>query len=113
MWGGSDKINAWVDQEVGTYLMENYGVSINRVPMDASEFINNSKLKNWQATKWVHRPGLDQRGKLSPGQNRRSTFGFLRSDFAELCPGESGRSLLILDSLPTAMKPLTVKHNLS
>jgi putative spermidine/putrescine transport system substrate-binding protein len=40
MWGGSDKINAWVDQDVAAYLQDNYGVRVNRVPMDASEFIN-------------------------------------------------------------------------
>mgnify|MGYP006297959667 CR=1 FL=1 len=40
MWGGDERINSWIDDFVGTRLEEEYGISINRVPMDASVFIN-------------------------------------------------------------------------
>jgi putative spermidine/putrescine transport system substrate-binding protein len=40
MWGGSAEINKWVDEEVGRLLKSEYNISLKRVPMDASIFIN-------------------------------------------------------------------------
>ena len=40
MWGGDDRINKWVDTYAATSMKEKYNVTVNRVPMDAGEFIN-------------------------------------------------------------------------
>lgn len=40
MWGGSHKINTWVDSYVAGELKERYGITLERVPMDANIFIN-------------------------------------------------------------------------
>lgn len=40
MWGGSAEINRWVDEEVGNLLKSEYNITLKRVPMDASIFIN-------------------------------------------------------------------------
>jgi len=44
MWGGDARINAWIDSFVAGELEERYGIRLERVPMDASVFIN--KLLN-------------------------------------------------------------------
>lgn len=40
MWGGDDRINSWVDNYVSQTMQETYNITVNRVPMDAPEFIN-------------------------------------------------------------------------
>lgn len=40
MWGGSAPINKWVDTFVADRLQEKYGISLERVPMDAPVFVN-------------------------------------------------------------------------
>ncbi|MBT3313867.1 MAG: ABC transporter substrate-binding protein [Anaerolineae bacterium] len=41
MWGGSDSINAYVDNFYGVALKERYNVTLNRVPVaDAADYIN-------------------------------------------------------------------------
>ena len=40
MWGGSTEINAWIDMSVADGLKESYDITLKRVPMDASVFIN-------------------------------------------------------------------------
>ncbi|MCA9936454.1 MAG: ABC transporter substrate-binding protein, partial [Anaerolineales bacterium] len=41
MWGGSDLINAWVTEYVATAVQEQYGVTLNMIPVsDATEYIN-------------------------------------------------------------------------
>ena len=41
MWGGSDLINTWVTAYVATAVQEQYGVTLNMVPIsDATEYIN-------------------------------------------------------------------------
>ncbi|AHC15679.1 ABC transporter substrate-binding protein [Salinispira pacifica] len=40
MWGGSPQVNAWVDGELSEYLMDTYGITLERVPMDAGVFVN-------------------------------------------------------------------------
>lgn len=47
MWGGSDKINTWIDTYVKTEVKKKYGINLTRVPMDASIFVN--KLLNEKA----------------------------------------------------------------
>ncbi len=47
MWGGDAKINAWIDGFAADRLEEEYGITLKRVPMDASVFVNrllNEKL---------------------------------------------------------------------
>jgi len=44
MWGGDARINAWIDGFVSQELKDRYDISLERVPMDASVFIN--KLLN-------------------------------------------------------------------
>lgn len=40
MWGGSATINAWVDGFVTDTVKQKYDITLNRVPMDASVFVN-------------------------------------------------------------------------
>ena len=40
MWGGDERINSWIDGFVAETLKERYDISLTRVPMDASVFIN-------------------------------------------------------------------------
>ena len=41
MWGGSDLINSWVIEDVGQVVNEQYGVTLNLVPVaDSPEYIN-------------------------------------------------------------------------
>ncbi len=40
MWGGSSIINEWVDSYVGKELRKRYDITLERVPMDASIFVN-------------------------------------------------------------------------
>lgn len=48
MWGGSDKINADVDNDIGKVVLERYGVTLNRIPVtDIAEVVN--KLLNESA----------------------------------------------------------------
>ena len=39
-WGGSTATNSWLDDVVGTSLLEQYGVRLNRVPMDIDDILN-------------------------------------------------------------------------
>lgn len=40
MWGGSAQINQWVDTYVAEEVRNRYGITLVRVPMDASVFVN-------------------------------------------------------------------------
>ncbi len=40
MWGGSTEINAWIDMVVAKGLKADYDITLKRVPMDASVFVN-------------------------------------------------------------------------
>ncbi|MCF6278473.1 MAG: ABC transporter substrate-binding protein, partial [Anaerolineales bacterium] len=41
MWGGSDSINAYVDDFYGTALKERYNITLNRVPVaDSTDYVN-------------------------------------------------------------------------
>lgn len=40
MWGGSEKINRWIDDIVKINLKEKYDIDLERVPMNASIFVN-------------------------------------------------------------------------
>ena len=40
MWGGSSGINKWIDTYVSEKMKDRYNIKVNRVPMNASEFIN-------------------------------------------------------------------------
>ena len=44
MWGGDERINRWVDTFVASRMKERYGVTLERIPMDAAVFI--TKLSN-------------------------------------------------------------------
>jgi len=39
-WGGSAATNSWIDNILGTTLHEQYGIRLNRVPMDTLDFVN-------------------------------------------------------------------------
>lgn len=39
-WGGSQQVNTWLNSEVSEYLMENYNVTLNRVPMNIDDILN-------------------------------------------------------------------------
>ncbi len=40
MWGGSPLINDWVDTEMAQHLKDEHDITLTRVPMDASVFVN-------------------------------------------------------------------------
>jgi putative spermidine/putrescine transport system substrate-binding protein len=40
MWGGSSIINKWIDTYVGGELKKKYDITLERIPMDASIFVN-------------------------------------------------------------------------
>ena len=40
MWGGSDTINANVDNDIGDAIKEQFNITLNRVPADAADFVN-------------------------------------------------------------------------
>ncbi len=44
MWGGSETINQYVDEQIGGPLLEQYGVTLNRVPLEATEDVVNKVL---------------------------------------------------------------------
>jgi putative spermidine/putrescine transport system substrate-binding protein len=39
-WGGSQQTNAWLDNTVADYVLENYDVTLERVPMNIDEILN-------------------------------------------------------------------------
>ncbi len=39
-WGGSQQTNEWLDNTVADYLLENYDVTLERVPMNIDEILN-------------------------------------------------------------------------
>lgn len=39
-WGGDEKVNRWLDAVVAPALKENYEITLNRVPMNAEDFLN-------------------------------------------------------------------------
>lgn len=40
MWGGDERINAWVDTYLAQELDKRYGIKLNRVPMGPDEYLN-------------------------------------------------------------------------
>lgn len=40
MWGGDQRVNAWVDNFVAERVKKEYGIKLNRIPMNAEDFIN-------------------------------------------------------------------------
>jgi putative spermidine/putrescine transport system substrate-binding protein len=40
MWGGSDTINTNVDDDIGAVVKELFNITLNRVPADAADFVN-------------------------------------------------------------------------
>jgi len=51
IWGGADSINAYVDNFYGKALEERYGITLNRVPLAATEDAVNQVLSEKQAGK--------------------------------------------------------------
>ncbi len=43
-WGGDPRVNAWIDNELASYAKENYGINVERVPMNIDEIL--TKLTN-------------------------------------------------------------------
>ncbi len=40
MWGGNDLVNKYIDEYVATNVKEMYGITLNRVPMNAPDFVS-------------------------------------------------------------------------
>jgi putative spermidine/putrescine transport system substrate-binding protein len=49
LWGGSDRTNGWVDNQLATYVKENYDITLNRVPVDDTQVIIAKMLDEKQA----------------------------------------------------------------
>ncbi|WP_199563432.1 MULTISPECIES: ABC transporter substrate-binding protein [unclassified Oceanispirochaeta] len=83
MWGGSASINNWIDNVVAPALMKQHQLSLKRIPMDASVFIN-----QLLAEKAVPR----NRGSIDliwiNGENfrRAKNEGLLYGSFASILP---------------------------
>lgn len=43
-WGGDQRVNEWIDNELAPYALENYGIEVVRVPMNIDEIL--MKLTN-------------------------------------------------------------------
>ena len=43
-WGGDERTNSWIDDELAPYVLETTGITLKRVPMDAVDFL--AKLAN-------------------------------------------------------------------
>ncbi|SHI53222.1 putative spermidine/putrescine transport system substrate-binding protein [Geosporobacter subterraneus DSM 17957] len=39
-WGGDEKVNRWLDTVIAPALKDNYDITLNRVPMNAEDFLN-------------------------------------------------------------------------
>lgn len=86
MWGGGASINSWIDNQVAPALKEQYGLTLKRVPMDASVFVNQllaekaaGKTKGTIDLMWIN------------GENfrRSKEEGLLYGSFAEQLPNYS------------------------
>lgn len=83
MWGGDERINAWVDGFVAQSLKDQYGLTLRRVPMDAAVFVN--KLANEKAANRA--PGsLDLLWINGENFKRAKAEGLLYGPFAERLP---------------------------
>lgn len=85
MWGGSDTINTLVDQEVGGPLLDQYNVTLNRVPIEnTADAVN--KVLNEKAA------GMNSGGSIDliwiNGENFRTLkeAGLLYGPFVDLLP---------------------------
>ncbi len=38
-WGGDERVNSWIDNELTPYVKENYKIKLNRVPMNIDEIL--------------------------------------------------------------------------
>jgi len=83
MWGGDARINAWIDSYVAGELKDRYNISLERVPMDASVFIN--KLLNEKSA--GKKEGVIDLVWIN-GENFKNARenGLLYGSFAELLP---------------------------
>jgi putative spermidine/putrescine transport system substrate-binding protein len=85
MWGGSDFINQQVDEKVGGPLLEQFGVTLNRVPIEATADAVNKVLNEKTA-------GKNSGGSIDliwiNGENFRTMKdgGLLYGPFTELLP---------------------------
>ena len=52
LWGGSDAVNGWIDRYVAPIMRERYQITVERVPMDASVFVN-KLITERQAEQWA------------------------------------------------------------
>jgi len=83
MWGGSASINRWIDNQVAPALKEKYDLTLKRVPMDASVFVNQllaekavGKKKGTIDLMWINGENF----------NRSRKEGLLYGSFAEMLP---------------------------
>jgi putative spermidine/putrescine transport system substrate-binding protein len=113
MWGGSTEINTWIDMKVAEGLKAEYDITLKRVPMDASVFVN-KLLAEKQAGRekgvidllWIN------------GENFRNAkeAGLLWGPYVQELPNFTSyvdpapRRPRISVFPPTAMKPLTARR---
>lgn len=53
-WGGDPRVNDWIDNELAAYVKENYGIKLERVPMNIDEIL----------TKLTNEKGSDKTGSI-------------------------------------------------
>lgn len=86
MWGGSASINSWIDNIVAPELLKQYGLSLKRIPMDASVF-NNQLLTEKAAGK--NKGSIDLIWINGENFRRAKQEGLLFGSFAEKLPNFS------------------------
>jgi putative spermidine/putrescine transport system substrate-binding protein len=83
MWGGSASINSWIDNVVAPALMNEYQISLKRVPMDASVFINQLLAEK---TARKNRGSMDLIWINGENFRRAKSEGLLYGPFARILP---------------------------
>ena len=90
IWGGSDSINAFVDNFYGTALQERYGITLNRVPVADTVDAVNQVLSEKQAGTDPGAVDLDQRREFLHSQTGRFALPRLGAGSSQQCPCQLG-----------------------
>ena len=104
MWGGDDTINSNVDSDIGGAVLEQFGVTLNRVPLTDTADAVNQVLNESSAGvthRGQHRSDLDQRRELQDDEGCRI---FSTVHGPKTCPTPS-TSLGMILQLPTTLAP--------
>lgn len=86
MWGGSSTINAWVDSYVAPEMKKRYNITLQRVPADASVFVNKLLAEKRSG---VGQGSIDQMWINGENFKNAKSAGLLYGPYAERLPNFS------------------------